>query len=375
MKSLFLSLLVSLGLSALGTTCTVTNPNDFDRVARGLRERGDEIILQCDVFTSGPWDRFPGFVQLADGLTLKGNGHRIELRDPVVVLPSGLPRPDRDVSVLHVGSDCVIENVVLDGNEAAWRAGPREAWLFVNNGLRSFGRITATDVHVQGIRGADEAVVTLTRNIEAFGFLINGSDVGGSRLTRCSVTQCPSADSVEGGTYISAFIIGHGDKGKDVPLTIVQDCLVDVSGAWCAFSASRSTLFTNCVAKRVRTAANFDTYEMANVLFEDCVFKGIKQGPSLVSTDGSAKKNITFRGCVFSFGSTATHVCSLWDQYNKGGQLGPLVFDNCQFQWNPGDKPVVATAATNLRPIVFNRSPLPDGYVFQGGESQIVFAP
>lgn len=332
-------------------------PTDFDRAA-SVAVAGDEIVLNCDAVTRGAW-AFESAMTLAAGVTLKMQGHNLTLENPDITW-TGKPealRPDRDVAVVRAGRGAkIIGPGTVNCNESALATGERSTWLFISAGIHGpFGHLEITDVTVTGLRGTKAGVGTKTAEIESFAILVNGED-GGSQITRCRVQGCRTAAQIGEDPYITGIVIGH--EGQWAATSVVRECAVIVEGAWQAFSANRNAVFSRCSCSGARTACHFDTGVVYNVLFDECVFNGINQGPSVVSVDNSAKGQITWRNCVFQF-RKATHLVSVWDQNAMGAKLGPLILDRCSFHVPEGDGPALALVGGNIDPVVFNLCLLP----------------
>ena len=162
---------------------TLFPTDDFDKALASNRDPGTEFILTQGTYkTRGNW-YFSDWTHLAPGCKLIGNGSTLMLDvSSSIKSVNGIVRPDRDLNVLWVGANTTVENLIIDGNESAFvNSDPSKTW-FVTTGLRSSGRLTASNVTVQNIRGTYAGIGTLSKEIESFGISVTGND-GGSLIT------------------------------------------------------------------------------------------------------------------------------------------------------------------------------------------------
>lgn len=354
---------------------TLTPSDNFDKALASNREPGTEFILTQGVYkTAGNW-YFNDWTHLASGCKITGNGSSLVL-DPILAIKNvnGITRPDRDLNVLWTGANTIVENLTIDGNESAFlNTDPNKTW-YVTTGLRSSGKLTATNITVQNIRGTFAGIGTLTKEIEAFGISTTGPD-GGSTIANCIVHNCPE------NSYISAISAGH--VGTNVAKTNVSNCKVNIGkNNWFGFGINCNVHISNCeIVNGPRIAIYNDTNVTENCIIEKCKFNSIEKLISLIIPPGSndQKKNIKIKGCNIGFTSgSARHLVEMWDQNNDVGnikrQQGPLLIqDSSVTLGDPATKLYIATVGNDIRPISIVDCNVPVAVENMAGNMLVVF--
>ena len=332
----------------------LTPTDDFDLALSSNRQSGTEFILTPGIYkTKGNWF-YSDWNSLAPGCKLYGNGSTLLLDSAAVVKSvNGVVRPDRDLNVLWTGANTTIENLIIDGNESMFvNATDASKTWFVTSGLRSAGKLTATNIIVQNIRGTFAGVGTLTKEIESFGISTFGSD-GGSTITNCIVQNCPE------NSYVSAISVGH--FGVNVAKSVVLNCKVNVGkNNWFGFGINCNVYVSNSeVINGPRIGIYNDTNVAENCTIENCKFSNIDKLISLIIPPGAVnyKKNIRVKGCTAGFNAgVAKHLVEMWDQNGDAAtvkrQQGPLLIQNTTVTLaDLTTKLYVATVGSDIRPI------------------------
>lgn len=341
---------------------TLTPTDDFDKALAVNREPGTEFVLTQGTYkTRGNW-YFNDWMHLAPGCKLFGNNSTLML-DPSLSVKNvkGVVRPDRDLHVLWTGANTTVENLTIDGNEAAFvnTTDPANTW-FVATGLRSYGKLNANNIVVQNIRGTYSGINTLSKEIEAFGISVVGTD-GGSTISGCTVQNCPE------NSYVSAISAGH--VGPTVAKTIVTNCKINVGKTnWFGFGLNQNVHIFNCeIINGPRMALYNDTHITDGCIIENCKFSNIEKLISLIIPPGDSnyKRNVKIKDCMVGFAAGSTrHLVELWDQNSNAvsvkRQLGPIFIQNTPITLaDSTTKLYVATVGSDIRPIVITDCSIP----------------
>jgi hypothetical protein len=349
--------------------------DDFDKALASNRDPGTVFVLTQGIYkTRGNW-YFNDWLHLAPGCQLIGNGSILKLDISSSIKSfNGVVRPDRDLNILWVGANTLVENLTLDGCESELiNVDPLKTW-FVTTGLRSFGKLTANNVTVQNIRGTYSGAGTLSKQIEAFGISVTGFD-GGSIIKDCIVQNCPE------NSYISAFLAGH--VGSTAAKTTVSNCKINVGKTnWFGFGINSNALISNCeIINGPRIAIYNDTNTTENCVIENCKFNNVEKLISLIIPPGVSfpKKNVKIQGCNVGFLSGSTrHLIELWDRNPDATltkrQLGPIYIQNTSIDMaDPTTKLYVATVGSDIRPITIADCNIPVSLENMAGNMLSIF--
>lgn len=356
---------------------TLLPNDDFDKALAVNREPGTEFVLIAGATykTKGNW-YYPDWCHLGTGCKLYGNGARLVLDTANAVRSvNNVVRPDRDLNVLWTGRNVVVENLIIDGNEASLvNATDLSKTWFVTCGIRTTGKASITNVTVENIRGTYNGVATLNKEIESFGILVTGPD-GGSTITNCIVQNCPE------NSYISAIYSGH--VGPNVAKNIISNCKINIGkNNWFGYGANCNVYVSNSeIINGPRMAIYNDTDITDNVVVDNCKFANIEKLISMIIPPGVnfPKKNFKIRNTTASFVSgAARHLIEYWDKNADAAsvkrQFGPTLLENVTVTLaDPTTKLYVATVGSDLRPIMVVDCNIPVTLENMAGNMLVVF--
>lgn len=330
---------------------TLYPTDDFDKALSLNRDPGTEFVLTKGVYkTKGNW-YYNDWLTLASGCKLYGEGSTLILGENATKSYNNIVRPDRDLNVIWVGPNTVVENLIIDGNESHFNnTDPSKTW-FITTGIRSTGTVTINNVIVKNIRGTKNAINTLTKEIESFGISTVGQH-GGSVIDNCIVQDCPE------NSYISA--IGCGHIGNNVSDSIIRNCSINVGkNNWFGYGVNQNVKIKNCNIKNGPSIAVYnDTDVTENILVENCKFENIDKLVSLITVPvkNEFKRNIKIKNCEVIYSSgPIKHLVELWDKNldSVKRQMGPVLIYNTSISMlDSNSKLYVACVGNDVRPVV-----------------------